>query len=36
MPIGSVGVSLARSLEKIRVQLRSKPRLWKELAAYLR
>ncbi len=36
MPIGSVGVSLARSLEKIRVQLRAKPRLWKELAAYLR
>jgi RNA polymerase sigma factor (sigma-70 family) len=36
MPIGSVGVSLARSLDKIRAQLRTMPKLWKELAAYLR
>jgi hypothetical protein len=36
MPIGSVGVSLARSLEKIRSRLQAKPKLWKELAAYLR
>ena len=36
MPIGSVGVSLARSLEKIRSRLQASPKLWKELAAYLR
>ena len=36
MPIGSVGVSLARSLDKIRAHLQSTPKLWKELAAYLR
>jgi RNA polymerase sigma factor (sigma-70 family) len=36
MPIGSVGVSLARSLEKIRSRLQAMPNLWKELAAYLR
>ncbi len=36
MPIGSVGVSLARSLEKVRGQLRSMPKLSKELSAYLR
>jgi len=36
MPIGSVGVSLARSLDKIRTHLRAMPKLWKELAAYLR
>jgi RNA polymerase sigma factor (sigma-70 family) len=36
MPIGSVGVNLARSLDKIRGHLRAMPRLWKELAAYLR
>jgi RNA polymerase sigma factor (sigma-70 family) len=36
MPIGSVGVSLARSLDKIRAQLQTMPKLWKELAAYLR
>jgi RNA polymerase sigma factor (sigma-70 family) len=36
MPIGSVGVSLARSLDKIRAHLRAMPKLWKELAAYLR
>lgn len=36
MPIGSVGVSLARSLEKVRGRLQAMPRLWKELAAYLR
>jgi RNA polymerase sigma factor (sigma-70 family) len=36
MPIGSVGVSLARGLDKIRAQLQAMPRLSKELAAYLR
>jgi RNA polymerase sigma factor (sigma-70 family) len=36
MPIGSVGVSLARGLDKIRAHLRAMPKLWKELAAYLR
>jgi RNA polymerase sigma factor (sigma-70 family) len=36
MPIGSVGVSLARSLDKIRAQLQAMPRLLKELSAYLR
>ncbi len=36
MPIGSVGVSLARSLDKIRAHLLTMPKLWKELAAYLR
>ncbi len=36
MPIGSVGVNLARSLDKIRGQMRAMPKLWKELAAYLR
>jgi RNA polymerase sigma-70 factor (ECF subfamily) len=36
MPIGSVGVSLARGLDKIRAHLHAMPKLWKELAAYLR
>jgi RNA polymerase sigma factor (sigma-70 family) len=36
MPIGSVGVSLARSLEKIRTRLHALPKLSKELSAYLR
>jgi len=36
MPVGSIGVSLARSLDKIRAQLRTMPKLWKDLAAYLR
>jgi RNA polymerase sigma factor (sigma-70 family) len=36
MPIGSIGVSLARGLDKIRAQLQTMPKLWKELAAYLR
>ena len=36
MPIGSVGVSLARGLDKIRAQMQAMPKLWKELAAYLR
>ena len=36
MPIGSVGVSLARGLDKIRARLQTMPKLWKELAAYLR
>jgi RNA polymerase sigma factor (sigma-70 family) len=36
MPVGSIGVSLARGLDKIRAQLQTMPKLWKELAAYLR
>jgi RNA polymerase sigma factor (sigma-70 family) len=36
MPVGSVGVSLARGLDKIRAHLQTAPKLWKELAAYLR
>ena len=36
MPIGSIGVSLARGLDKIRARLQAMPKLWKELAAYLR
>jgi DNA-directed RNA polymerase specialized sigma24 family protein len=36
MPMGSVGVCLARSLEKIRTHLKTTPKLWKELNAYLR
>lgn len=36
MPVGSIGVNLARSLNKIRAQLQTMPKLWKELAAYLR
>jgi DNA-directed RNA polymerase specialized sigma24 family protein len=36
MPIGSVGVSLARSLEKIRTRLQGQPKLLKELSTYLR
>jgi DNA-directed RNA polymerase specialized sigma24 family protein len=36
MPVGSVGVSLARSLEKIRTQLKAAPKLWKELVSFLR
>jgi DNA-directed RNA polymerase specialized sigma24 family protein len=36
MPIGSVGVGLARSLDKIRTQLQAMPKFSKELAAYLR
>ena len=36
MPIGSIGVSLARGLDKIRSRLQTMPKLWKELAAYLR
>jgi RNA polymerase sigma factor (sigma-70 family) len=36
MPIGSVGVKLARSLNKIRARLQAMPKLAKELAAYLR
>jgi RNA polymerase sigma factor (sigma-70 family) len=36
MPIGSIGVNLARSLEKVRAHLQAVPKLWKELAAYLR
>jgi DNA-directed RNA polymerase specialized sigma24 family protein len=36
MPIGSVGVSLARGLDKIRTHLQTKPKLWKELSNYLR
>jgi RNA polymerase sigma factor (sigma-70 family) len=36
MPIGSVGVSLARGLDKIRAHLQAMPKLSKELTAYLR
>jgi len=36
MPIGSIGVSLARGLDKIRAHLQTVPRLSKELSAYLR
>ena len=36
MPVGSVGVSLARNLDKVRAHLQAVPKLWKELAAYLR
>jgi RNA polymerase sigma factor (sigma-70 family) len=36
MPVGSVGVNLARSLEKIRAQLKAAPKLWKELVSFLR
>jgi DNA-directed RNA polymerase specialized sigma24 family protein len=36
MPVGSIGVGLARSLDKIRARLHAMPKLWKELAAYLR
>ncbi len=36
MPVGSVGVNLARSLEKVRTHLQTNPKLWKELNAFLR
>jgi len=36
MPIGSVGVSLSRSLGKVRAHLQTTPTLWKEMIAYLR
>jgi RNA polymerase sigma factor (sigma-70 family) len=36
MPMGSVGVNLARGLEKVRAHLKTNPKLWKELTAYLR
>lgn len=36
MPMGSVGVNLARGLEKVRAHLKTNPKLWKELNAYLR
>ena len=36
MPVGSIGVNLARSLDKVRAQLKTAPKLWKELNAYLR
>jgi len=36
MPVGSVGVNLARSLDKVRTHLQTMPKLWKELTAYLR
>lgn len=36
MPIGSVGVNMARSLDKVRTHLKASPKLSKELAAYLR
>jgi RNA polymerase sigma factor (sigma-70 family) len=36
MPVGSIGVSLSRGLDKVRAHLQAMPRLSKELAAYLR
>ena len=36
MPMGSIGVNLARGLEKIRAHLKTNPKLWKELHSYLR
>jgi len=36
MPVGSVGVNLARSLDKVRTHLQTNPKLWKELTAFLR
>ena len=36
MPIGSVGVVLARSLDKVRARLAAQPTLWKELSSFLR
>ncbi len=36
MPVGSIGVNLARSLEKVRTHLQARPKLWKELSAFLR
>lgn len=36
MPMGSVGVNLARGLEKVRAHLKTNPTLWKELSSYLR
>lgn len=36
MPMGSIGVSLSRSLEKVRAHLKTNFTLWKELNAYLR
>jgi RNA polymerase sigma factor (sigma-70 family) len=36
MPMGSVGVNLARNLDRIRTRLQKMPKLWKELHAYLR
>jgi RNA polymerase sigma factor (sigma-70 family) len=36
MPIGSIGVTLSRSLGKVRGNLKTMPKLWKELAAFLR
>ncbi len=36
MPMGSVGVNLARSLDKVRAHLKTTPKLWKELNSFLR
>jgi RNA polymerase sigma factor (sigma-70 family) len=36
MPMGSVGVNLARGLEKVRAHLKTSPKLSKELYSYLR
>jgi len=36
MPTGSIGVNLSRSLDKVRAQLKTNPKLWKELNAFLR
>jgi DNA-directed RNA polymerase specialized sigma24 family protein len=36
LPIGSVGVNLGRSLDKVRAHLQTAPKLLKELSAFLR
>ncbi|MCE0496442.1 MAG: hypothetical protein LV481_00660 [Methylacidiphilales bacterium] len=36
MPTGSIGVNLSRSLDKVRTHLKTNPKLWKELNAFLR
>jgi RNA polymerase sigma factor (sigma-70 family) len=36
MPTGSIGVILSRSLDKVRARLKTNPKLWKELNAFLR
>jgi RNA polymerase sigma factor (sigma-70 family) len=36
MPAGSIGVNLLRSLGKVRAHLKTNPKLWKELNAFLR
>jgi RNA polymerase sigma factor (sigma-70 family) len=36
MPFGSIGVNLSRGLGMVRAHLKTSPKLWKELIAYLR